>query len=112
MIRGQEGIPRTRDLNPYFFRIFWESISKANKARATLRKVYWQQHNDSQSTVPIAQTDQAEIIISNSTSSAVKTKGTTSDSYSYARTHVKILEEQTLDFELDPSTSKPKGTSQ
>jgi hypothetical protein len=112
MKRGEEGIPRTRDPNPYFFDIFSQSVKEANKARETLRQIYWRQQNGSKPTVPTAQTEQVETTSNSTDVLAIKAGNNPSDNYGFARTHVKVINEQATELGEDQLTSESKVTPQ
>jgi hypothetical protein len=103
MVKEREGIPVSRVPNPYFFDGFWQAVTKANRARSILRKIYWQQHNDNgQKPVgPAGLEESTDLSPNNLNPTKVNNTG---DGYIFARLHVKIIG-QTNDLESDPRSS-------
>ena len=85
MSRKYEGIPKTLDPNPYYFDVFWQAVTKANKARNTLRKIYEQTHPNGEYIAPFGQAEIAN------TASDRQDQSNPVNYDEYAITHIKIM---------------------
>lgn len=91
MARKYEVIPRTLDPSPYYFDVFWQAVTKANKARTTLRKIYQQTHPNGEYIAPFSQAEQVNVSTDSQDLIVNQDQSNPSHNGQFAIAHIKVI---------------------